>query len=157
MNVNGLQNMRTNLLLQDEQRHRSVGARTELKAVEFQKHLAGAHTSLTTQQSATSDGSQQEQLTEFAQKWVSQTFFGTLLKQVRNSPFKSELFSGGRGAEAFGPLYDAEIADRISRASGRQLVQSIVKRIQRPGGTNANAGIVSAAPPARLKSNASAY
>ena len=44
-----------------------------------------------------------DQLTQQAQKWVAQTFFGTLLKQMHDSPFKSELFSGGRGGEAFKP------------------------------------------------------
>ena len=69
-------------------------------------------------------------LTKEAERWVSQTFFGTLLKQMHNSPFKSDWLSGGRGGEAFSPLYDQHLADRMARASGRQLVNSIVKQIQ---------------------------
>ena len=70
------------------------------------------------------------QLTTQAQKWVSQTFFGTLLKQMHESPFKSKLFEGGRGGEAFGRLYDQQLADRMSKASGKKLVNSIVRKIE---------------------------
>ncbi len=77
--------------------------------------------------SAADDG----KLFKTAQKWVSQTFFGTLLKQMHDSPFKSDLFSGGRGAQAFSPLYDQHLADRMARSSGRPLANAIVKHIQR--------------------------
>ena len=75
--------------------------------------------------------SEDQQLMEYAQKWVSQTFFGTMLKQMRNSPFKSELFSGGRGGDAFGGMYDQHLADRMARASGKKLAESIVRQLQR--------------------------
>jgi Rod binding domain-containing protein len=65
-----------------------------------------------------------------AQKWVSQTFFGTLLKQMHDSPFKSELFSGGRGGKAFEPLMDQHLADHMARGSGQKLVRSIVRQLQ---------------------------
>ncbi len=65
-----------------------------------------------------------------AQTFVSQAFFGTLLKQMRNSPFKSELFSGGRGGEAFGSLYDQQLADRMATGVGSKLVDSIVRKME---------------------------
>ncbi len=88
-----------------------------------------------------------------AQTFVSQAFFGTILKQMRNSPFKSELFSGGRGGEAFGSLYDQQLADRMATGVGSKLVNSIVRKIEatrayrktskqvieRSGGSNASA------------------
>jgi hypothetical protein len=88
-----------------------------------------------------------------AQTFVSQAFFGTLLKQMRNSPFKSELFSGGRGGEAFGSLYDQQLAERMANGVGSKLVDSIVRKIEaakayrktsknvieRSGGSNASA------------------
>ena len=46
---------------------------------------------------------------------VAQTFYGTMLKQMRNSPFKSKLFDGGRGGEAFASMFDQHLADRMSR------------------------------------------
>ena len=79
---------------------------------------------------AASHQTRHEQITEQAQKWVAQTFFGTLLKQMRNSPFKSELFSGGRGGEVFGSLFDQEIADRMASAAGSKLVRSVVRQLE---------------------------
>jgi Rod binding domain-containing protein len=49
---------------------------------------------------------------------------------MRNSPFKSKLFSGGRGGEAFGEMFDQKLADKMSKGSGRKLVDSIVRRIE---------------------------
>jgi Rod binding domain-containing protein len=72
-----------------------------------------------------------KQLFQTAQKWVAQTFFGTLLKQMHDSPFKSEMWSGGRGGQAFAPLMDQHLAERMASASGRGLARSIVKHIQR--------------------------
>ena len=88
-----------------------------------------------------------------AQTFVSQAFFGTLLKQMRNSPFKSEIFSGGRGGEAFGSLYDQQLSERMANGVGSKLVDSIVRKIEaakayrktsknvieKSGGTNASA------------------
>jgi len=65
-----------------------------------------------------------------AQTFVSQAFFGTLLKQMRNSPFKSELFSGGRGGEAFGSLYDQQLSERMANGVGSKLVDSIVRKLE---------------------------
>jgi len=75
-------------------------------------------------------GTQHEQLTRQAEKWVAQTFFGTLLKQMRESPFKSEMFDGGRGGEAFASMYDQRLADRMSRGAGQKLVRGIVRQIE---------------------------
>jgi len=71
-----------------------------------------------------------DKLVKQTQTWVAQTFFGTLMKQMRESPFKSELFDGGRGGEAFGSLYDQHLAERMSRGAGHHLVDSIVRRIE---------------------------
>ncbi|HEV8605088.1 MAG TPA: rod-binding protein [Tepidisphaeraceae bacterium] len=50
---------------------------------------------------------------------------------MHESPFKSDLWSGGRGGQAFSPLYDQHLAERMAKASGRPLANSIVKHIQR--------------------------
>ena len=71
-----------------------------------------------------------EQLVSTTQKWVAQTFFGTLLKQMRESPFKSDLFSGGRGGQAFSELYDQRLIDHMSRGSGKKIVNALVRRIE---------------------------
>src|SRR6266480_280399 len=79
--------------------------------------------------SSGASGPNQKDLFKTAQKWVGQTFFGTLLKQMHESPFKSDLWSGGRGGAAFSTLYDQHLAERMARASGRPLANSIVKHI----------------------------
>jgi Rod binding domain-containing protein len=73
-------------------------------------------------------------LEKHAQVLVSQTFFGTLLKQLRESPFRSELFDGGRGGQAFGSLFDQHLAERMSRGAGQKLVRAIVRKLEAGGG-----------------------
>jgi Rod binding domain-containing protein len=79
---------------------------------------------------APSDTRHQE-LQKQAQKLVGQTFFGAMLKQMRDSPFKSDLFDGGRGGEVFHSLMDQHLADQMSRGAGNDLVQSIVKHLEK--------------------------
>lgn len=94
------------------------------------------------------------QLTNYAQKFVSQAFFGTMLKQMRNSPFKSDLFSGGRGGEVFAQMHDQHLADRMARGAGRSLAASIVKHMERPRRMRATDSDEASLPPAlRTKSS----
>jgi len=74
---------------------------------------------------------EKDELTKQAEKWVSQTFFGTMLKQMRDSPFKSDLFSGGRGGEAFSQMFDQTLSDRMARGAGGKMVKSIVRALER--------------------------
>jgi Rod binding domain-containing protein len=75
-------------------------------------------------------GSDHDRLVKQTEVWVGQTFFGTLLKQVRNSPFRSEMFDGGRGGQAFGSMLDQHLAENMSRGAGRKLVNAIVRKIE---------------------------
>jgi Rod binding domain-containing protein len=72
-------------------------------------------------------------LVQQAQKLVSQTFYGTLLKQARNSPFKSEIFDGGRGGQAFGEMLDQHLADHMSRSTGSKLVGALAHKLSANG------------------------
>lgn len=76
------------------------------------------------------DEKQHAELEKNAQKWVAQTFYGEMLKQMRNSPFKSKLFDGGEGGEAFQKMYDSQLADKMSRSTGKKLVDAIVNKIE---------------------------
>src|SRR4051812_26874427 len=69
-------------------------------------------------------------LVRSTQQWVAQTFFGTLLKQMRESPFHSNLFDGGRGGQAFASLQDQQMVERMGRGAGRKLVRAIVRKIE---------------------------
>jgi Rod binding domain-containing protein len=99
---------------------------------------------------------QHDKLVKQTRNWVAQTFFGTLLKQMENSPFKSEMLSGGRGGEAFSSLYHQRLAEHMARGAGGKLVKSIVRRIeakvayqkQQPQPQQQPAGVVNPPPPA---------
>lgn len=66
------------------------------------------------------------------QKWVAQTFFGAMLKQMHEGPFHSKLLDGGRGGQAFAGLYDQRLAEHMAQAAaGHRLVNSIVSKIER--------------------------
>jgi hypothetical protein len=77
--------------------------------------------------------SEDDRVQEQARKWVSQTFYGTMLKQMRDSPFKNEMFSGGRGGQAFTPMLDQHLADRMSRSADSGLVRQIARKLQARG------------------------
>jgi Rod binding domain-containing protein len=74
--------------------------------------------------------SNHDALVKQTEKWVATSFYGTLLKQARQSPFKDDRFSGGRGGEMFGSLQDQQFADRMSRGTGKKLVMAIVRKIE---------------------------
>jgi hypothetical protein len=76
-------------------------------------------------------GDTHERLLQQTEKWVAQTFYGTMLKQMRQGPFKSELFDGGKGGQAFAQLQDQQLADRMAHGAGGKLVKAIVKQIDR--------------------------
>jgi hypothetical protein len=75
-----------------------------------------------------------DKIEETARKWVAQTFYGTMLKQMRESPFKSDLFAGGRGGQAFSSLLDQHLADHMSRAAGSKLVNAIARKLEARSG-----------------------
>lgn len=89
--------------------------------------------------------SEHDKLVEQTRTWVGQTFFGTLLKQMRESPFKSELFSGGAGGQAFSQLHDQRLAEHMARGAGTKLVNAIVRRIEANTAYRKHAGAVGAA------------
>ena len=73
---------------------------------------------------------QHEQLVKQTEKWVAQTFYGTLLKQMRDSPFHSDLMDGGNGGKTFASLLDQRLADHMSHHAGGKLTRAIVKKIE---------------------------
>jgi Rod binding domain-containing protein len=89
---------------------------------------------------AGAEHTQHAKLLKQSQTWVAQTFFGTLLKQMEDSPFKSEIFSGGRGGEAFSSLYHQRLAEHMSRGAGSKLVNAIVRKIEAKQGSKAGQG-----------------
>jgi Rod binding domain-containing protein len=81
-----------------------------------------------------------DKIHETARKWVAQTFYGAMLKQMRESPFKSEIFSGGRGGQAFSTMLDQHLADHMSRSAGSKLVNAIARKLEARAGYARQAG-----------------
>jgi Rod binding domain-containing protein len=71
-----------------------------------------------------------QKLVDQTSKWVAMSMFGPMLKQMRNSPFHSGLLDGGEGGKTFQSMYDQELSQRMTRGSGKKLVNSIVRRIE---------------------------
>lgn len=71
-------------------------------------------------------------------EFVGDIFYGTLLREMQQSKFKTKYLSGGRAEEAFRGQLSMEIAKRIGRSGNdpvaRRLFESISKRL---GVTNA--------------------
>jgi len=72
-----------------------------------------------------------EALVRQTQKWVGMTFYGTLLKQVRNEPFRNDTLDGGQGGKMFGSMLDQQLSTRMSRGNGDKLVNAIVNHIEK--------------------------
>lgn len=82
---------------------------------------------------------------EAAQQFISTALVLPMLKQMRSSAFKSDLFHGGQGEDAFGPQLDQILSDRIvqrmstpqsisasgSATQGMGLVDAVYKQIMR--------------------------
>lgn len=79
--------------------------------------------------------SRHQKLVTETRKWVASTFFEPLLQQARQDPFRSKLFDGGDGGQAFGAMYDERLAERMTSDASDTLVNSIVNKIEgKPGG-----------------------
>jgi Rod binding domain-containing protein len=71
-----------------------------------------------------------KELVAQTRKWVATTFFLPMFKKMRESPWRSKIFDGGRGGEAFGAMYDQKLAEHMTRGTGSKLVNSIVRKIE---------------------------
>lgn len=81
-------------------------------------------------------GRREAELRDAAGKLVAQTFFGTLMRQIRQSPFRSELFSGGQGGAAFQQMLDGMLVEKSAKGLGGKLVDTLVKQwLTPPSGT----------------------
>ena len=74
-----------------------------------------------------------DKLVKQSQRLVSQAFFGAMLKQMRESPFKSKIFEGGEGGKAFSSLLDQHLADAMAVGAGRKLSNALVHKLESRG------------------------
>ncbi len=57
---------------------------------------------------------EQKKMRKAADELVAFSFILPMLKQIRNDPFRSELFHGGQGEEIWGSQLDQTLANRLS-------------------------------------------
>jgi Rod binding domain-containing protein len=72
---------------------------------------------------------EEKQVRKLVQDLISQTFFGPMLRQMRNSPWKSDLWSGGRGGDAFQGMMDQKMVEQMGSAISGPLVDSMTRQL----------------------------
>lgn len=73
--------------------------------------------------SAGSTTADDERLQEVFQKFVGQTFFGLMLKEMRKSIHKTPYFHGGLAEEVFEQHLDMTLAEKLAESSGEQFAK----------------------------------
>lgn len=76
-------------------------------------------------------------LRKTAETLVNNLFMGTMLKQMRNSPFKDSTFSGGKAGEAYAGLFDQRLAANAGGGMSGKLVDSLVNKFKSARGNEA--------------------
>ena len=66
-----------------------------------------------------------------ARKFVNETFFGTLMREMRKSANTDHELNGGRGEEIMGPELDQALVDRMSKAQNFKLTDSVADQLYR--------------------------
>ena len=72
-----------------------------------------------------------QQLRPVAQVLIAQTFYGNLLKQSENNPFKDDRLNGGDAGKRWNSVFNQHLAERMTRGAGSKLVNAVVKSITR--------------------------
>lgn len=73
--------------------------------------------------------SKQEQLEKLTNQFVSVAFIKPMLEKMRDSPFKSDLFSGGAAGDTFQQHLDTILSDRISQRSNFPIARVMYGRM----------------------------
>lgn len=72
-----------------------------------------------------------ENMGKTAQTMVAQMLVLPLLKQVRDDPFKSEMFHGGFGEDVFGAQLDEQFSQQLANIDRMPLTQTVAKDLFR--------------------------
>ena len=73
-----------------------------------------------------------QKLHDHAAKVVGQTFMGTLLKQMRSSPYADNRFSGGSAGGSYTALFDMHISEIAGQRLARNLSEAIARTLGKP-------------------------
>jgi hypothetical protein len=71
-------------------------------------------------------------------EFVGDIFYGTLLREMQQSRFKTKYLSGGRAEEAFQGQLSMEIAKRIGRSGKDPVSRRLFDSVARQLGVEAN-------------------
>ena len=73
---------------------------------------------------------QDAKLRATAETLVNQMFMGSMLKQMRSSPFKDDTMSGGKAGDAYAGLFDQQLSAKAGGGMGKGLVDVMVKHLK---------------------------
>lgn len=79
------------------------------------------------------DADREEDLRKAAEQLVATTFIQPMLAKMREDPFKSDLFHGGRTEEIFGEQLDTILSERIVSRADFSIVDAVYNRIAKVG------------------------
>jgi Rod binding domain-containing protein len=71
------------------------------------------------------------ELREAAGKTVGSAFYGTIFQMMRESPFKTEIGSGGRGEEVFSAQLHGVLAERLGESKQCNLSDVLYRRLEK--------------------------
>lgn len=74
------------------------------------------------------------QVREAATQFVASAFILPVLEQMHESPFAAEPFAPNAAQRRFAPLFDQQIADRVTGAAQFPLVDGIVEQVMNAAG-----------------------
>ncbi len=64
-----------------------------------------------------------------AEQFVASSLIFPLLEQMQNDPFKTDLFHGGFGEDAFMQQWNQTIADRMTQSADLPIVREVENRL----------------------------
>jgi Rod binding domain-containing protein len=79
------------------------------------------------------DADREKDLRKAAEQLVATTFIQPMLAKMREDPFKSDLFHGGRTEEIFGEQLDTILSERIVSRADFSIVDAVYNRIAKVG------------------------
>ena len=94
---------------------------TELMRVSFDRQNGGSD-------------AKEKQLKDAANQLVSVAFIKPMMAQMRESPFKNEMFHGGQGETVFQEHLDTVLADRVASRSRFSIADAIYRKIAKTAG-----------------------
>jgi hypothetical protein len=77
-----------------------------------------------------SQGKEGEKLKEVFGQFVGETFFGQMMKSMRQTVGKPAYFHGGRAEEVFQGQLDQKLVEEVAKASDEKLTQPMFELFQ---------------------------